>query len=222
MKQRFYSLIVTAAWLSTLAAASPQAHAATLVNGGLESTFAGTLQQVPAGSSANGWNVSGHNIEFTRVGHTTNGNTISAALEGLWFVDLNGNQGPGAISQALATVAGQSYQINFWMSGNPGPNGVTSGGAPKTMDLRWNSAVVDSFSYAHQSGDNWGNLRWLAQSVLVAGTGGLDTLQFLSTSTTYPAAGVFIDAVSITAVPEPATWALMLTGVAALVRRRMR
>jgi len=121
----------------------PTAQAVTLVNGGLESPSAGTYQAVAAGTLANGWLASGtKNIEFVRVGHTTNGDTIASAAERDWFVDLNGTQGPGALGQSIATEAGQFLAVQFWMSGNPGANGVQRGGGPKMAELWWNGALA--------------------------------------------------------------------------------
>jgi hypothetical protein len=194
-------------------------HAATLNNPGLESGSASFIETVPQGSGANGWSVVYANIEFVRTGYSGAGDIVQSAHEGEWFVDLNGTQGPGGLRQSLLTDPNQQYRIGFWMSGNPGPLGSTSGGGPKTLDVLWNGAVVGSFSYTHLPGDRWNNLRWEAHSVLVNGvglSGGFDTLEIRSTSNFYAAAGPFVDALSITAVPEPGTWAMLAAGLGLL------
>ena len=44
------------------------------------------------------------------------------AAEGYRSVDLNGTSDRGGVQQALATVAGQRYEVRFAMSGNPDGN----------------------------------------------------------------------------------------------------
>lgn len=208
---------------AALTAAPALASAAPLANGSLESGAAGYIQTVSANTSANGWTVSGANIEYVKAGYGSAGDMVGAAKDGLWFVDLNGTQGPGRISQTFDTVAGQWYRVDYWMSGNAGPNGTTSADGTKSLVALWNGATADTATYLHQSGDRWSNLRWEGHSFLVQASTTSSTLGFRSTSTVYAAAGPFIDAISVTAVPEPAEAAMWLAGIgmlAAVSRRR--
>ena len=206
--------------LGALLVALPGAgHAVAFSNPGLESTSPAFIETVPHDSGANGWSVVYANIEFVRTGYSGAGDVVQSAHEGDWFVDLNGTQGPGGLRQSLLTDPNQQYRIDFWMSGNPGPLGVTTSGGPKTLDVLWNGAVAGSFSYTHLPGDQWSNLRWESHSVLVTGvglSGGFDTLEIRSTSNFHAAAGPFVDALSITAVPEPGTWAMLAAGLGLL------
>lgn len=163
------------------------------------------------------------NIEFVKSGYSNGSDTVGAAKDGDWFVDLNGTQGAGVIRQSFDTVAGQWYRVDYWISGNAGPGGVTMGDGAKSLDAKWNNVTADSATYLHQAGDKWSNLRWEAHSFLAQASGSSSTLSFHSTSTVYNAAGPFIDNISVTAVPEPATLALWLAGiglVAGAARRR--
>lgn len=213
-----------AALAAALVLAAGQAAAVTLANGSLESAAEGTIETVGAGTSANDWRVTGNNIEFVKNGYSGAGDTVASAQDGDWFVDLNGVSGPGGIGQDIATDVGQQYRIEFWMSGNAGPLGSTRADGSRTLDVLWNNTVVGTFTFVFQPGDQWNNLRWEKHSVLVTGASGLDSLELRSVSTFYMAAGPFVDAVSISAVPEPETWALLGAGlglVALGARRRI-
>lgn len=208
-----------------LALAAGEASAVTVVNGSLESTSFGTIESVAAGNSANDWRATGNNIEFVKNGFSGSGDVVASAQDGDWFVDLNGVSGPGGIGQDIATASGQSYRIDFWMSGNAGPLGVTSADGSRSLNVLWNNSVVGSFTFVFQPGDQWNNLRWEKHSVLVTGASGLDSLEIRSTSSFYSDAGPFVDAISITAVPEPGTWAMLAAGLGLMavgVKRRNR
>ena len=214
---------VAAAFAAALFTVASTAQAAPFSNGSLESTSASTIESVSGSSSANGWSTGSLNIEFVKAGYTNGSDTVGAAQDGDWFVDLNGVLGPGSIQQTFDTVAGQWYRVDYWISGNAGPGGATMADGAKSLQAAWNGSTADSATYAHQSGDNWSNLRWEAHSFLVQASGTSSTLGFQSTSTFYSDAGPFIDSISVTAVPEPATLALWLAGiglVASAVRRR--
>ena len=208
---------------AAVAAFAAGAQAAPFANGSLESTAGGNIQTVSASTTADSWSVAVANVEYVKSGYSNGSDTVGAAQDGDWFVDLNGTQGPGRISQTFDTIAGQWYRIDYWISGNAGPNGSTMADGSKSLTASWNGGTADSATYAHQSGDNWSNLRWEGHSFQAQASGTSSTLPFQSTSSYYIPAGPFIDAISVTAVPEPATLALWLAGlglVAGVARRR--
>ena len=216
------SKILVAAALASLCRTGG-ARAATVANGSLESSSAATIESVAAGSSANDWRATGNNIEFVKNGFSGSGDVVASAQDGDWFVDLNGVGGPGGIGQDIATESGQSYRIDFWMSGNAGPLGSMKADGSRSLDVLWNNSVVGSFTFVFQSGDQFNNLRWEKHSVLVDGASGLDSLEIRSTSNAYVAAGPLVDAISITAVPEPGTLAMLAAGLGLMgvgVKRR--
>jgi hypothetical protein len=221
---RFVSFVsLAAASAAALALSVGEASAVTVVNGSLESTAAGTIESVPAGISANDWRATLSNIEFVKNGFSGSGDVVASAQDGDWFVDLNGVSGPGGIGQDIATDSDQVYRVDFWMSGNAGPLGSTSADGSRSLDVLWNNSVVGSFTFVFQPGDQWNNLRWEKHSVLVTGASGFDSLEIRSTSAFYAAAGPFVDAISITAVPEPGTWAMLAVGLGLMglgVKRR--
>ncbi|HZH97738.1 MAG TPA: DUF642 domain-containing protein [Fimbriimonadaceae bacterium] len=188
---------------------------AQLINPGLNMTAGHTsTQTVGAGATYNGWTVgSGPAIEFVP-------STVWQTHEGDGAIDLNGTQGPGTIFQQFATTPGQSYRVDFWYSGNPGPNGSTMG--TKSFDVLWDGNQAGIFTFVHQATDRWNNMRWLSGSVTVLATGTSSILSFRGRNFNHPDAGAAIDDISVTPVPEPATIAMLGMGAAALFRRRKR
>ena len=133
----------------------------------------------------------------------------SPVEEGTYAAQITGYaSGPDTLEQDIADVAGQSYLLSFWRWQDPGtPNG---------LDVTWNGSSV------HSEVDNSDGAGWQNFTVSVTGHG-TDALVFTSYN---DPAFTYVDNISVTgagAVPEPATWALMLLGfggLGAALRRR--
>jgi len=114
--------------------------------------------------------------------------------EGSRSLDLNGSGGTGGVSQVISTNVGQTYVVNFDMSGNPD-------GPPSTKTMEVSATGVTSqtglFSYdvtGDKTSMNWTPMQWTF--VADAPT---TTLQFISTiGGSY---GPALDNVSVVPVP---------------------
>jgi len=118
------------------------------------------------------------------------------------------------------TIAGETYLVEFYMSGNPA-------GSPGTKTLKaivqtGPSTYEQTFTYdTVAKGNSLTDMKWELQSWYFTAQGATTTLGFASlTSTAY---GPALDNVSVELVPEPLTLAGVLLGVgcaAGYVRRR--
>ncbi len=148
---------------------------------------------------------------------------ISDPAYGSYALDFNGgNTTPnGVLSQTITTSAGQAYNFSF-------NYGVTSGGNQSLL-----AEIVDSTSFAVISSTTvftTSSSPTLYSATFNALSSG--TIVRFSDVATNPTNGqdVVIDNVSVTgpaiaAVPEPASWALMIVGfglVGVNARRRLR
>ena len=131
------------------------------------------------------------------------------AHDGSQSIDLNG-LGPGTLSQDVTLQTGQLYGLSFWVSGNPDGEPLTktfdfsiSNTAPATV------ANVNFFVVAPPQSRE--NMNWEQRQFFFVAGAGTHTLTFRST-TLASAYGPALDDVSITAIPEPATTALLLSG----------
>ena len=191
------------------------ASASILVNGSFEDgapqPASGSFNVLGAGSTAvTGWVVGGDSVDWI--------NGYWEAKDGTHSVDLSGNA-PGWIQQTFATTAGTRYEVEFWMSGNPDGGSFLKPTVTSAID----GGVLAATQFYAIQGATHEQMNWLRYSFAFTGTGNDVTLRF-SSDTAGPY-GPALDLVSVTAVPEPATWAMMLGGfglLGAAVRRSKR
>ncbi|WP_282950020.1 MULTISPECIES: choice-of-anchor C family protein [unclassified Sphingopyxis] len=182
------------------------ANAATVVNGDFETgPNPGSFTTVNAGGTIGAWTVLSGSVDYIGSYWQPQGGSRS--------VDLNGNS-QGAIEQAIATVIGQAYEVTFWLAGNP-----DSGPQVKTVKVAAANAngmfTFDTFGVSRAA------MGWQKYTFNFTANSASTLLSFASQDA--GAYGAALDTVSISAVPEPATWAMMLFGfvlVGGAMRRR--
>lgn len=185
--------------------------AESLINGGFEAPIvAGPCCVTSPPTAIPGWTPT-PNVNV--VAGTFSSSAGNLAKEGNQYLDLVGEGGQGSISQSFATIIGQVYNLNFWYSHN-----LFSGLNSASARL---SAGSLSDSITHTGGTN-ANLNWVYYSNTFTANANTTTLSFVNTAGAGNE-GVFLDAVSVVAVPEPGTWALLILGfglVGGAMRRR--
>ena len=210
------SKLISSLAIATAALVATPASAQLVANGGFEAPVITNpcCNTVPP-DTLPGWTVTTGNVNV--VNGTFNGTTTpgaNLAYEGNQYLDLVGQGGTGGISQALTLTPGDIYNLTFAYSNNGfSPNESTSASA---------SFMIDGLSGTlfHSTATST-NLDWQIFSGNFVATGA-DTLSFTNL-TGGPNEGILLDAVSVAAVPEPATWAMMLLGFGAIgfaMRRR--
>ena len=136
-----------------------------------------------------------------------------SAASGNNSLDLNGNM-RGGISQLLQTTTGQLYQLSFDMAGN-----FASGPAIKRMSVN-----VDGHIYSFDTTlTSAGSMGWTHYVSMFYATSDSARLSF--TSLVDDAYGPALDNVSVIAVPELQSYAMLLAGLGlmgTIVRRRNR
>jgi choice-of-anchor C domain-containing protein len=185
------------------------ANAAALVADGSfsEGANAGSFTTVGTNGTIGAWTVTDGSVDLI-------GNYWTQPT-GSYTIDLDGNA-PGTISQGLNLAAG-SYELGFWMAGN-----TAGGDATKSVQVTVGGSLETfTFSTAGHDANNMG----YTFETLDFSTPGATTLTFKSLDDS-GAYGAAIGGVSVTAVPEPASMALLLAGLGMLgvmaSRRRSR
>ncbi len=227
-------LFASTAFSALLMSAAPAQAANLLINGGFEApAIGGFFANYASGSTAiNGWTVdaftpsggSGGNVDIVNGIFTPGG--PSPAAEGVQFLDLVGTGTVGSIYQTFSTIAGTKYNVNFSYSHNlfagaPSASGIVgvygAGFGAGNFNL-----LLPFEAVSHSTGTST-NLDWKTHAFSFTATGIETTLAFGNDSGGNNA-GLLLDAISVSgAVPEPASWALMISGfglAGAAMRRR--
>ena len=168
-----------------------------------------------------GWTVGAGNIDIDSASCSG-----IAAADGTYWVDLTGSfgAGAGAISQSVATHAGDTYTLGFYFGGNPQWHCLPypNDGPIKAMTATVNGAVVGSYS-VDTSASSCNNPGWTYETVNFTAAAAQTTVGFDSLNgaggTTF---GPLLDGVTVVDVPEPALVSLMTASLVGLLMRRRR
>jgi hypothetical protein len=204
----------------SLAALAAPAMAATLV-GGVENNLPELLPPVadpmagPVNLVENGSFETGDFSGWTQTGDTsftfvTDDLAAGGPTDGIYHAAFGPVDGVGGIFQFIDTTPGQSYLLSFdiaYLGGDP--NGFfLAWGDPDDPQVLIDGADFPGFDYATASG------------TVVATTAS----SFLLFAFYSPPSFWLLDNVSLTAVPEPGTWAMLIAGfgMVGLASRRRR
>lgn len=193
--------IFLAAMMACCAASSASA-AVSVINGSFETggeIAPGGFRTVAAGNSTaiNGWTVGGSGVDY--IG------TYWQAGDGVRSIDLSAGAA-GSVSQTIATEAGRDYKVFFYLSGNP-DGGL--GQKVAVTSVSGSPAVTETYTVG--AANSRANMLWERYSYRFTAFDSTSDLTFASGTNT--AFGPALDNVSITAVPEPGTWAMLIVGM---------
>ena len=112
------------------------------------------------------------------------------------------------LSQTLSTKPGQEYELKFSIRGYA--EGVLQSG-PLALGVDWGSQSLGTFSVVN------GSQTWITERLLVSASDTQTTLKFISAS-----GEPWLDGVSVVAIPEPSSLALLIFGLAMVCVRLLK
>ena len=191
---------------AALIMAAPLAsQASILVNGSFEQPGIGSGWTILSGLP--GWQASAAGVEVRR-------NTVGTAQDGFIFVELD-TTANSAIWQNVSTQSGHDYALSGYYSPRIGVALPSN-----DIDVFWNGTRLTTLS---GSGAGLGNHAWRQFSFTVRGNGA-DQLRFAAAGTS-DSLGGSLDNITLNAVPEPGSLALVLAALGAVgfaARRQQR
>lgn len=194
-------LLVIAALLS----APAFAQANLVVNGSFEDYTSVAAGKWSTFGSGYGWTTGTNGVEIRNA-------VAGTAADGVRFAELDTNRNSW-ISQTIHTYANQALELTFSYA----PRAGVSADSNK-IKVFWNDDLLGTVTGNGKKGSSWLDLVFDVQ----ADANGLGLLKFAAAGASDRLGGS-LDNVSVTAIPEPGTSAMLLAGLgilAAVARRR--
>ena len=229
MTSKFNSALAVIFGLAALLGAADARATNMLTNGSFETLTSGA-GQLGYNTNATGWTTNGYNFVYTAgIADTTGANGNSGNVK-LWgpndgsanglpasspdggnFVAADGAYQVGAITQTVAgLIVGQRYAVSFWWAGaqQQGFDGITT--------EQWQVSLGgQTLSTAIVTDPNHGFTGWQYTTLTFTATSASEALSFLAAGTPSGEPPFsLLDGVTMSAVPEPSSSALFLTGLA--------
>jgi hypothetical protein len=167
--------------------------------------------------------------QWTSEQQRPNENFTGSSPDGGSFMVLDGDPGfTGPFSQTIDGLnVGSSYKLSFWWAGGELSNRTGYTSITLTGTFGSDPFSTPTFNNSKPSGVAGDFSGWQLVSFTFKASAASQVLSFLASGTA-PTPNLppvaFLDGVSLTAVPEPATWGMMILGFGALgaVARRRR
>jgi choice-of-anchor C domain-containing protein len=148
----------------------------------------GSFETAPEGlgltSGIPGWEIVRNNVDVVGA--------YWQQVDGRLSVDLAGTPGAGTIAQNVETIIGQTYEVSFWMAGNP-----ACGNPSKSLRLMLgDGSRYADFTFSTQ-GRSLTNMGWTRQVFTFVADQPVTRLRFANWGDQQENCGAVIDGVSV-------------------------
>jgi choice-of-anchor C domain-containing protein len=156
-----------------------------VLNGGFEEPAGcNPLCEYDAGSTAvPHWAIGGNSVDLTNTGYFQ-------AASGSESMDLSGSA-PGSVEQTVDTKSGATYQLKWYMAGNP-----YCGDTTKIMRVYWDGDLIAAPRF-NTTGHSPSSMGWVAHDKSVTAHGSKSTIRFADDTPDKSQCGATLDEVSL-------------------------